>query len=133
MMKLRTRIEQDGITAEATMTDPPAWAESAGWDRAANWYSVTLRYGRRQMTVPFGMGSALTDEPGADDVLNCLTSDAASYENARSFEEWAGDYGYDTDSRRAEQTYRQVEAQTAKLRKFLGDQYDAYLWRTEGL
>jgi hypothetical protein len=130
MMKLRTRIEQDGITAEATMTDAPKWAEDR---RDSNWYRVTLAYDGRQITVPFGMGPALTEEPGADDVLNCLASDAAGYENARSFEEWASEYGYDTDSRKAEQTYKQVEAQTAKLRVFLGAQYDAYLWQTEGL
>lgn len=131
MMDLQARIDQDGITADATMTDAPAWARDEKHPR--NWYRVTLTYDGRKLAVPFGMGSALTGEPGADDVLNCLASDAAGYENARSFEEWASEYGYDTDSRKAEQTYRQVEAQTAKLRVFLGAQYDAYLWQTEGL
>lgn len=132
MRKLRSRIEDDGITAEAVMTDAPRWADDRRSD-GTNWYRVTLAYDGRTMTVPFGMGSALTDDPGADDVLNCLASDASGYENARSFEEWAGEYGYDTDSRKAERTYQQVKEQTEQLRRFLGDQFDAYVWDTEGL
>ena len=79
------------------------------------------------------MGPALTDEPDAADVLNCLASDASGYENAGSFEEWAGEYGYDTDSRSAERTFSAVESQTLALRSFLGERYGDYLWDTEGL
>lgn len=132
MEDLRSRIARDKITAEAVMGDAPAYADD--WGAGTNWYRVTLAYSRRRMTVPFGMGPALTSEPDAADVLNCLTSDASGYENSRgSFEEWAGEYGYDTDSRKAERTFEQVKAQTAELRRFLGDQYDAYVWDTEGL
>ena len=132
MRKLRDRIEEDRITAEAVMDDAPAYATD--WTAGTNWYRVTLAYGRRRLTVPFGMGPALTEEPGADDVLNCLTSDASGYENSRgSFEEWASEYGYDTDSRKAEKIYEQVKQTTAELRRFLGDKFDAYVWDTEGL
>lgn len=131
MIKLRTRIEQDNVRAEATMTDQPEWARESGWDAAANWYTVTLRMSRRQMTVPFGMGSAHTSEPDAAHVLSCLLSDASGADE--DFENWARDLGYDTDSRRAERTYRQVQAQTAKLRAFLGDKFDAYMYETEQL
>lgn len=34
--------------------------------------------------------------------------DSWGYENARSFEEWAGEYGYDPDSRKAEATWKAV-------------------------
>jgi hypothetical protein len=85
------------------------------------------------MVVPFGMGSANTEEPDAADVLNCLASDASGYENARSFEEWASELGFDADSRKAERTYREVERQAQQLRAFLGSEYDAYLYETEGL
>jgi hypothetical protein len=135
MMGMRTRVGQDGITAEAVMTDPPAyaWDEDEPQRDRANWYRVTLGYDGRTMTVPFGMGSALTDEPNAADVINCLASDAATFENARSFEEWASELGFDSDSRRAYAIYQQTETQTTELRGFLGEQYDAYLWDTEGL
>ncbi len=44
-----------------------------------------------------------------------------------SFDEWARDLGYDTDSRRAEKTYKQVVSQTAKLKRFLGEDFDSFM------
>ena len=87
-------------------------------------WTVTLRYKRRKMTVPYFTGSAITREPDAADVLDCLLSDASGYDAARGFEDWCADYGYDTDSRSAEHTYQQIERQSKKLRVFLGDLYD---------
>lgn len=133
MKTLKARVRDDNIRAESVMTDPPDYAESSGWERSANWYSVTLKRKRRQLTVPFGMGSGLTDEPTAEDVLNALLSDASGYENAQGFEDWASEYGYDTDSRKAEQTYHLVRIQTQNLREFLGDAFDEYVWNTEPL
>ena len=133
MMGLRERIESDGITAEVSWRGQ-APDHAGDWGSDASWYDVTLSLDGRSMTVPFGMGAALTDEPDAADVLNCLASDASGYENAWSFEDWAAEYGYDTDSRSAERTYGAVEGQTLALRAFLGaDLYEAYLWDTEGL
>lgn len=88
-------------------------------------YMVTLKLGRKRMTVPFYMGSAHTNEPSACDVISCLISDstAAGYE---SFEEWASDYGYDTDSREAERTFKTCVGIGRRLRKFLGDDYQAW-------
>jgi hypothetical protein len=88
-------------------------------------WTVTLKLKGRQMTVPFFTGSLNTREPDAVTVLDCLLSDADGYDNARGFEDWANDYGYDTDSRKAEETYKQVEAQSKELRAFLGDLYNA--------
>jgi hypothetical protein len=128
MIKLSQRIRDDNVRIESVMTDAPAWADDR---RDSAWYAVTLKRKRRTLTVPFGMGSALCCDPEVDEVLSCLLLDAAGYENARSFEEWAGEYGYDADSRKAERTYELTGKQTARLRVFLGDDYDAYLWRTE--
>src|SRR5262249_20478447 len=89
-------------------------------------WTVVLRYKGRRMTVPFYMGPALAREPNAEDVMEALCSDASSAEN--SFENWCGDYGYDTDSRRAERTYQAVQKQTAKLRRLLGDDFDRIVY-----
>ena len=95
-------------------------------------YKVRLRAGRRSMTLHFSMGMAHTREPEVADVLDCLASDSASFENARSFEDWCSDYGYDTDSRKAERTYRAIQRQAGKLQRVLGeDAYQALLWNTE--
>ena len=86
------------------------------------------------MTVYFTMGSAHTAEPTAAEVLDCLASDAASVVNARDFTDWASDLGYDTDSRKAEQTYQACVKSTADLRRLLGvDAADVLMFRTERL
>lgn len=72
--------------------------------------------------------------PTLEEVLDCLASDAAGYENAPLFEDWAGEYGYDTDSRKAEKTFRTVQEQAARLKKFLGPAlYNELLYDTERL
>lgn len=58
--------------------------------------------------------------PKVEDVLDCLASDACEYEGSRDFEDWASEYGYDTDSRKAESIYRIVSEQAKQLRQFLG-------------
>lgn len=72
--------------------------------------------------------------PDLASVLDCLASDASGIENARDFEDWASDYGYDTDSRSAEQTYNTCRGQARALLKLLGrEAYEVLLWETERL
>lgn len=100
----------------------------------ANHYKCKLTMGRKQMTIYFSQGYGVSHEPEAADVLNCLADDSAGVSNARSFEEWADEYGYDTDSRKAEKTYNVCVKQAARLLSFLGeDLYDELLWETERL
>lgn len=98
---------------------------------ARHWRCL-LRRGRHRMTIPFSQGLGISGEPSLPDVLDCLASDAAGHENARDFADWAGEYGYDEDSRSAERVYRVIGTQAGKLKRFLGaDQYEALLWETE--
>lgn len=53
--------------------------------------------------------------PVLDDLLYALCSDAAAAE--MSFEDWAGDLGYDVDSIKALETYRECQKIAGKLRK----------------
>lgn len=70
--------------------------------------------------------------PGVASVLDCLASDAASYDNARNFEDWCAEFGMDTDSRKAERMYHIVGAQAKLLRHFLGNEaYETLLFKTE--
>jgi len=87
----------------------------------------------RQMTVYFSQGYGHNGKaPEVGSVLDCLSSDASSIENARGFEDWASDFGYDADSRKAEKTYRACEHQAKRLRSFLGDDlFNQLLWHTE--
>jgi len=97
-----------------------------GWLPGTHPYKVTLRYQGRQLTVPFYMGPANDHEPSAGDVLSCLIMDACSYENATDFEDFCRDFGYDTDSRKAERIYKALEVQAPKVRRFLGDDFETF-------
>jgi hypothetical protein len=100
----------------------------------ANHYKCKITMGCKQVTIYFSQGYGVTHEPEAADVLNCLADDSAGVSNARSFEEWADEYGYDTDSRKAEKTYNVCVKQAAGLLSFLGeDLYNELLWETERL
>jgi hypothetical protein len=58
------------------------------------------------------------EPPTAAEVLDSLASDASGAD--QNFEDWCADFGYDTDSRKAERTYNAVREQTFSLRKLLG-------------
>jgi hypothetical protein len=134
MATLQELIDKYRITIEVKEGAP---AEE-GFEGAVG-YIVTLRRGlghsaedpendiapvwasRDGMTLAFYMGPALGREPTAYDVLSCLLLDAASYDNARDFETWAEEYGYDPDSRKAERIYEKVGEQRDALIDFLSD------------
>jgi len=102
-----------------------------------NHYTVTLTRREdgktKRMTVPFFQGYGIEHDPRAEDVLDCLASDAAGVENARSFEDWCSEYGYDTDSRTAERIYKACEKLAEKLKNFMGSFYDSLLWDVKRL
>lgn len=91
------------------------------------------QYTTRAMTVYFSQGYGHNGKsPKVDSVLDCLASDAAGVENARNFEDWCSEYGYDADSRKAEKTFKTCEHQAKRLRSFLGeDLFQKLLWKTE--
>jgi hypothetical protein len=91
-------------------------------DERMNHWRCVLRFEHRQMTLIFSTGSGLKGEPSITDVLECLANDTASIENARHFEDWCDDYGYDHDSRKAERIYKEIVRQAKALRRLLGDE-----------
>jgi len=90
-------------------------------------YCMTLSMGDRELFSFFSTGIGWTRYPNAADLLECLTSDASGWDQSRSFEEWAEDYGYDTDSRKAERIYKTIGAETMRLKTFLGEAYNEAL------
>jgi hypothetical protein len=100
----------------------------------ANHYKVTLKCHGKQLITYFSQGYGITGEPKPEDVLNALASDSSMVENAGSFEGWANELGYDTDSRKAEKIYKVCIKQAEKLKSFLGDdKYQELLYNTESL
>ena len=61
-------------------------------------------------------------KPALSEVLDCLFAEASACGD--SFENWCGDYGYDSDSRKALQIYHACQRNGDKLRRVLGSDYD---------
>lgn len=122
--------EQRVHMADPEMVDRNPNMEDDEW--RADHYKLVLRRKGKQMTVYFSMGVALCREPELAEVLSTLALDSADVENARGFEDWASEYGYDTGSRKAVRLYDMCKRQAARLETFLGGRaYDSLLWETD--
>jgi hypothetical protein len=134
-MTLEQFITETGITITSQPADCNPHME--GSDNMDN-YRVKLRakkLGNATMRLYYSKGVGHNGaEPTADEVLDCLASDASGVENANGgFESWCDEYGY-TDSRRAEKTFKVCEREAQKLNKFLGGEYyHTLLWEIERL
>ena len=65
--------------------------------------------------------TGLLSAPPLSEVMYSLVLDAEAIDHA-SFEEWASAFGYDTDSRKAEATYRACLEFAIKLRAMFGNE-----------
>lgn len=99
------------------------------WGTETNAYSVTLSYQGRKLTTRFYMGMALTEAPTAAEVLESLAADALMSEEVSNPYELADNLGMEMDEpaevRKAYKLYDELEAQTNRLRVFLGEDFDA--------
>lgn len=116
---LGTLCAELGITATAQRILKRADGGGAG---SAKHWMVKLEFEGRSLFVGFSGGVA-THDPRVDDVLSSLCSDAAAADV--TFEDWCGDFGYDTDSRSAEGLYRMCAEQRPRLLSLLGKHFDA--------
>lgn len=92
------------------------------WEHYAYELLLTNRALGTSMTLPWMQGVGITEDPDERPhvVVDCMISDAWSIETSNGFEDWAREWGYDTDSRRAEKMYREVEARAAEFIDFIG-------------
>lgn len=58
--------------------------------------------------------------PTKQDILYCVASDTQMTEASSSFEEWAREFGYDEDSRKAERIYQECMKQARDFRALCG-------------
>lgn len=84
-----------------------------------------------------------TNKPNVDEVFWGLLSNASGIVSADTFPEWVREnYGIDPDYARSEDriydfvdkawaVYQENVTKTAELRTFLGDKFDAYLYKTQ--
>jgi hypothetical protein len=126
-------IRAAGVTMTATQADDNPNMDSASRGNMDHWRcTFRVRGQNGSWTTPFSMGVGLHGRaPTVADVLGCVMDDASGADEL--FESWCGEYGYDTDSRKAERTYRIVRRQTACAKRFFGASLFAELFNAERL
>ena len=111
-------VAAQGITCEI-IRDRGAQVQD-GWEHHA--YTVKLTNPATGATIEtpwkqgYGIETSPTDTPA--EVLDSLLADAWGF--TEDFEEWASEYGYDSDSRKAYQIWEQVRDQRPAVVAFLG-------------
>ena len=118
-MTLDEFISQHGIELKKIgRVDENPYMDS---DQPMYHYLMTLFMGGREFCAYLSTGTGWTREPGISDLLECLILDASGFDRSQSFEDWADEYGYDPDSRKAERIYKAVEVESLRLKEFFGD------------
>lgn len=101
------------------------------WQLDSRDFSCRLTYQGRSMTVDYWMGRGIKHDPTVTEVLDCLLSDASSFDNARDFDDWASEFGYDTEDpavlKQAKKTYNAIRKQAERLKTLLGDAYEEFI------
>jgi hypothetical protein len=86
------------------------------WGADATHWRINIKRGAEVMTVHYSMGSAHTGEPQDADVFNSLLMDTSDIEG-ETFEDWAENLGYDTDSRKAEKAFNACKEEFESLQR----------------
>jgi len=116
-MEIRQFINKNKIKIKSTLvSENPNFDEAKGW--SGNHWRVRLSRPGKQFTLFFSTSNPA--EPQTAEVLDCMASDSLGVDNTRGFEDWASEYGYDPDSRKAEKTYKTCIKQRDKFVHFLG-------------
>lgn len=113
-MKITSTVHPLGLFA-----DPPTEPGGQPWSHHA--YDVTLHYDGRTMSVRYRQGTGIRHTPATHEVVwSVLIGYVPTPPDEPTFEDWAADYGYDPDSRRAEAIYNACVAQSRQFDALMG-------------
>lgn len=101
----------------ATVSHQGIKRDADGWEHNA--YHAWLNYEGRSMQTDYRAGMGITEHATAEDIVLAVFNNILA--DGASFEEWADDYGYDRDSRKAEAIYNACKKQGEDLQRMLGD------------
>ena len=90
------------------------------WDKGYDHYTfpVTLRKDGKSMRTEFTQSRVRGSNPPTEyDIVSCLTKS-----DPGTFEDFCSEFGYDTDSRQAEKTYKAVKREWEKVARVFGSE-----------
>ncbi len=132
-MKINDFIDREKLRITSSMVASNPYMRIENMDH----YRVTLSGNGRRMILYYSKGEGFKGEPPTiQEVLRCLADDAGLIENSGDFESFCGETGAeiesDEDRRRELKSYKQCQAQTERLKTFLGqDAYETLLWKVK--
>jgi hypothetical protein len=100
----------------------PFRLDNVEWEPNAKHYAFTISFDGKSLRGQYSQGSGIKTFPKCVDVLNALVCDASGIDGT-SFDMWCGDYGYDTDSIKASETYRACLKESQDLKRVFGNLY----------
>lgn len=135
MARLSELMKRDGIVLQhnfvGTQKDPD-WGEHYLWQVTLRRTEETDDWGNEwRIHTEFHTGTEF-GEPTVVDVMSCVISDALSFDNNPTFEDFAAEFGYDSDSRRAEGIYNACREMSVQVHNFLGPLFDEYAYDVDG-
>lgn len=130
-VSIQRRVQEWGITMECSGGELAE--EDNGWEHYA--WTVMLKGPDGTMITPFKMGTAHKGRPPeAAEVLDSLRSEASTFYQGDSFEDYCSEFGLDTNSRKEERGYHALMEQGRLLKEFLGDErFELLMSKTEGM
>lgn len=112
-LRLKMSIRDMGLAKDDSGWEHRLWRVTLSRPR------VTPHGGTMRAQYRTGMGHEGGPNPNIVRVLECLISDAQAGRD--SFEEFCGNFGYDTDSRSAELTWKACKSTHTRLARLIGD------------
>jgi len=118
-MNIREYVAEKGFSVEV-IEDRGILTDDDNWQHYA--YTLKLTGADDESMITPWMQGLGHDSKVIDvaEVVDSLISDVWSYREAGSFEDWAGEYGYDTDSRKAEKSYNEIGAMADDVIRVMG-------------
>ena len=89
------------------------------WNERQNRYVFKCRLSRNRKSYTFEFGQSIansSNEPNIYDILACLVKS-----DPETFEYFCAEFGYDIDSRKAEETYKAVCKEYKAVERLFGD------------
>lgn len=127
-MTIQEFINQNYIVSTITRVPFRTDINDKDWGKSAKHYAfrIYITEGDKYTTPDktplrgyYSQGSGIKTNPKTVDVLNAVVMDSMGI-NGTSFELWCGDFGYETDSRKAYATYHACLKESQQLKELLG-------------
>lgn len=132
MTTMTEYVESHGITVEI-LKDKGFQTDEDNWEHHA--YQLRVHFDGRTIDTRWMQGTGITESPvdRPDMVFDSLISDAST--ESDTFEDFCGEFGYDTDSRRAYATWELLNALRPKVIEFVGgvDEFEHIAYQIERL